>query len=201
MPAPHLDWIKNWQTVWTNDVVRGFQACHSANHQKLRGDDYQPNHRKKQTHCAPFYVQGSAHSFFFEPNQREHVRTRALEPSTEKPRQSEACESQRNKGGNFFSKPHVGLTLSSETIHFLWELLLSTEWQEDRDNGGSESVAFNISAAIYHHQIWVWLKYKEVWLNNRTLSAPHHKSFIPGSELLGTLLDCLIVRKSVMSWK
>lgn len=63
----------------------------------------------------------------FEPNQREHARTRALEPSTEKPRQSEACESQRNKGGNFFSKPHVGLTLSSETIHFLWELLLSTE--------------------------------------------------------------------------
>lgn len=156
---------------------------------------------KANTLCSILCSRKCPFIFFFEPNQREHVRTRALEPSTEKPRQSEACESQRNKGGNFFSKPHVGLTLSSETIHFLWELLLSTEWQEDRDNGGSESVAFNISAAIYHHQIWVWLKYKEVWLNNRTLSAPHHKSFIPGSELLGTLLDCLTVRKSVMSWK
>lgn len=33
--------------VWTNDTVSGFQTRRLANLQKLRGDDYRPNRRKK----------------------------------------------------------------------------------------------------------------------------------------------------------
>lgn len=52
--------------------------------------------------------------------------------------------SDSTKVGTFYSEPHVGLTLSSETILFLWELMLWTQWQRDGNNGGTESVTFSI---------------------------------------------------------
>lgn len=98
--------------VRTNDAVSGFQTRRLANLQKLRGDDYRPNHRKNadtQRLLRFFAPKGSAFSFS-EPNQREHVGTSVEEAVTEKKRE----RTPRHKGGNFSTRPHGRFTLSSE---------------------------------------------------------------------------------------
>lgn len=79
-----------------------------------------------------------------QPNQRQHVRTRVQEAIREDPARARPVNSDSTKVGTFHPEPHVALSLSSETILFLWELVLWTEWQRDGNNGGSQSVTFSI---------------------------------------------------------
>lgn len=66
------------------DAVSGFQTRRLASLQKLRGDDYWPNHRKKRTHTALHFMSKEVLIHFPSQNQRERARTRAVESITER---------------------------------------------------------------------------------------------------------------------
>lgn len=72
--------FENWQIVWTNEAISGFQTRRWANLLKLGGDDSRPNHQKNQTLS---FFEGNARLFlcWTEANMREHKRRRPLESS------------------------------------------------------------------------------------------------------------------------
>lgn len=117
------------------------------------------------------------------------------------------CENKSGRGHYGAAEPERGLwiltaqrwelfppnhTSDSETILFLWEPQLWTEWQGDRDNSGTESVTFGISTAMHRYQIYCEsiIKLTKPFL----ASIPQFKLYGFGLDLVGNLLDCLTAK-------
>ncbi len=86
----------------------------------------------------------------------------------------------------------TGLLYPQKKILFLWEFLLWTEWQGDRNNSGTESVTFSISTTIYHHQIY----YESIIKLTKPFlaSIPQFKPCSTGLDLVGNVLDCIMAK-------